>query len=141
MEKLIYAKQATDLQSNEIVQRQIYHYLEMYDFDESLVKMRAKYRHRCDITYQAISKYFPTRISCVKPKGGFFLWISLPEDLNAMELLPKAIKKGVAYVPGDSFYATNPRRNNARLNFSSVTEQDLVHGIELLGSLFHEFCD
>lgn len=141
LEKLVYAKQATDLQSNEIVQQQIYHYLEKYDFDDRLVKMREEYAHRCDIAYQAIVNSFPTKISCVKPKGGFFLWLTLPEEWNAMELLPEAIKKGVAYVPGDCFYATNPRQNNARLNFSSITEQDLIHGIKLLGSLFHEFYD
>lgn len=141
MDKLVFAKQGTDLQSNEITQRQILHYLKIYDFDDRITKMKEEYKHRCDIAYQTIVNYFPKQIICEKPKGGFFLWITLPEELNTMEIFPKAIKKGVAYVPGDYFYATNPRHNDARLNFSSLTEQDLVHGIELLGSLFHEFCD
>lgn len=138
--KLIYAKQATDLQTNEIVQRQIYNYLNIYDFNEHLIEMRKQYKNRCDIACESAGKLFPNSIHFVKPSGGFFLWLDLPDYIDTKELLPQALQKGVAYVPGYSFYANNPKRSNIRINFSSVTEPELIKGIEILGSLFNECC-
>lgn len=138
--KLIYAKQATDLQTNEIVQRQVYNYLNMYNFDEHLSGMRKEYKHRCEIACDLATKFFPKAVHYNQPKGGFFLWLSLPDHIDTRELLPLALKRGVAYVPGTSFYSDKSTHNNIRLNYSSVTEPDLLHGIEILGSLFSGVC-
>lgn len=139
--KLIYAKQATDLQTNEIVQRQINNYLNMYNFDEHLEKIREKYKQRSDIACEVAFESFPSTVNFTKPSGGFFLWLSLPNYVDTRNLLPLAIKRGVAYVPGYSFYPDKSRHNNIRLNYSSVAEVDLIHGIRVLGSLFSEVCD
>lgn len=138
LEKIVYAKQATDLQTNGIVQRQIYTYLEMNDFNRHLLELKKNYKHRCDIAYESICEFFPKKIKCNKPTGGLFLWIEVPEYIDTKILLPEAIKRGVAYVPGYSFYAKNPKHNNLRINFSSVMENDLRYGIKLLGLLLKE---
>ncbi|MNO49118.1 2-aminoadipate transaminase [compost metagenome] len=138
--KLIYAKQATDLQTNEIVQRQVYYYLKMYNFDEHLSGMREKYKHRCKIACDSATAFFPETVHFIKPAGGFFLWLSLPDHIDTKDLLPLAIQRGVAYVPGQSFYSDKSRHNNIRLNYSSAAEPDLVRGIQILGSLFNEVC-
>lgn len=140
LEKLIYAKQATDLQTSEIVQRQIYNYLNMYNFDDHLFEMRKIYKYRCDIACESVSEFFPRQVHYTKPTGGFFLWLNIQDDIDTKDLLKKAIQNGVAYVPGYSFYANRPKCNNMRINFSSVSEENLVRGIEILGSLLNEFC-
>ncbi len=139
--KLIYAKQATDLQTNEIVQRQIYNYLNMYNYDEHLSIIRKQYKKRCDTACEIASEFFPQVVNFIKPTGGFFLWLNLPNHIDTKDLLPIAIKRGVAYVPGYSFYPDKSIHNNIRLNYSSVAEEDLIHGIKVLGSVIKEVCD
>lgn len=138
--KFVYAKQATDLQTNEIIQRQINNYLNLYSFEDHLDKIREKYKQRCDISCEVASEFFPINVNFTKPTGGFFLWLRLPENINTRDLLPLAISKGVAYVPGYSFYSDKSKHNNIRLNYSSVAESDLIRGIKTLGSLFSEVC-
>ena len=62
------------------------------------------------------------------------------EGFNATELLPEATSRGVAYIPGESFYATDPKKNGIRLNFTMVSEEQIVEGIKILGDYFKKFC-
>jgi len=78
-------------------------------------------------------------VSWVKPKGGMFLWIELPEGLDAEALLRCAVQKGVAFVPGSSFYAANPMRNTARLNYTYNTGDRTELGVARLFEAIEEF--
>ena len=140
IEQLIYTKQVTDVQTSAILQRQIYNYLEMYDFDTHLSTLRQKYKERSKIACDSIKKYFPENISFSEPEGGFFLWLTFPDHIDTKKILPEALQRGVAFVPGHSFYTDKSIYNNIRINYSSVTEQDLVKGLEILGSIFKEVC-
>lgn len=133
--KLIYAKQATDLQSNEIIQQQIANYLFNYDFEKHLSKLKNVYKKRCCIACDIIDDIFPKTVKYLHPSGGFFLWLNFPEEFNTKDLLVEAVDRGVAYVPGHSFYPKLVRYNNMRLNYSSMSEEKLIQGLEILGAI------
>ena len=138
IEQLIYAKHATDVQTSSILQRQIYNYLKTGNFDAHLLTIRQKYKRRSKLAYDAIKKYFPVNIDFNEPEGGIFLWITFPDYIDTGKLLFMALERGVAFVPGRLFYADKSTHNNIRINYSSVTVEDLIRGLEILGSLCKE---
>lgn len=99
---------------------------------DNLEKLRHAYRARRDVMIGALEKYFPqgSGYSWNKPRGGMFLWFTAPEQVNLGELLGKAIENGVAYVPGNMFYAdASSGANAARLNFASTPEDKIDEAI------------
>jgi 2-aminoadipate transaminase len=94
------------------------------------------YGKRRDAMLDALEKYFPKGAVWTQPEGGMFLWVTLPETINAGELLPAALKRGVAYVPGEAFHLTGEGKNTVRLNFSNAPPERIEAGIRKLGKLF-----
>ena len=135
MEKLIVAKQASDLHTNYFGQRIIMQYLKDNDINDHIAKIRQAYGSQRDAMVSAIREYFPEETQYTLPEGGMFLWITLPEGLSAMEVFNKAINKKVAFVPGDPFYINKKEVNTLRLNFSSVDQETIKTGIKRLGDL------
>jgi 2-aminoadipate transaminase len=135
MEKLVIAKQASDLHTNYFGQRIIHQYLKDNDIDEHINKIRQAYGRQRDAMVTAIQDYFPAETSFTHPEGGMFLWIILPERLSAMEVFREAIKQKVAFVPGDPFYVNRSNVNTLRLNYSSVDEETIRTGIKRLGNV------
>jgi 2-aminoadipate transaminase len=95
------------------------------------------YRKKRDVMLEAMESSFPREARWNQPKGGLFLWVTLPEKVNSTELLMEAIKRGVAYIPGSNFYVTDTH-NHIRLNYSHPSIQDIVEGINILGDLIKE---
>jgi 2-aminoadipate transaminase len=135
MEKLVIAKQASDLHTNYFGQRIIHQYLKDNDIDEHINTIREAYGRQRDSMVEAIQEFFPKEVACTHPEGGMFLWITLPERLSAMEVFNEAIKKKVAFVPGDPFYVNKKNVNTLRLNYSSVDEETIRTGIKRLGTV------
>ncbi len=138
MDKLIIAKQASDLHTNYFGQRIIMQYLKDNDINEHIAKIRQAYGRQRDAMVSAIREYFPEETQYTQPEGGMFLWITLPEGLSAMEVFNEAINKKVAFVPGDPFYINKKEVNTLRLNFSSVDEETIRKGIKRLGALLKD---
>jgi 2-aminoadipate transaminase len=134
MDKLVTAKQASDLHSNYLSQRMVHRFLTEYDVEEHLNKIRGMYRRQRDVMVHSIDEYFPEGVTCTKPEGGMFLWVTLPEGVSSMELFDLAIKENVAFVPGEAFYADDPEINTMRLNFSNSDEKNIVEGIKRLSN-------
>jgi len=134
MDKLVTAKQASDLHSNYLAQRMVHRFLTEYDIEEHLNKIKSMYRRQRDVMVNSIEKYFPEGVTCTKPEGGMFLWVTLPEGVSSMELFDLAIKENVAFVPGEAFYADDPEINTMRLNFSNSDEKSIVEGIKRLSN-------
>jgi 2-aminoadipate transaminase len=132
-EKLLVAKQASDLHTNYLGQRIIHQYLVDNDLDEHVEKIRSAYGRQREAMIGAIREYFPEGVEFTEPEGGMFLWVKLPPNMSAMALFDKAIEQKVAFVPGEPFYAENPEPNTLRLNFSSVDEDTIREGIRRLG--------
>jgi len=135
MEKLIIAKQASDLHTNYFGQRIILQYLKDNDVDEHIATIRQAYGRQRDAMVTAIKEFFPREATYTEPEGGMFLWITLPKGLSAMEVFKEAIKQKVAFVPGDPFYVNKKDVNTLRLNYSSVDEETIRIGIQRLGNV------
>jgi len=135
MEKLVTAKQASDLHSNYFTQRVVYQYLTDNDVDKHIEKIKAMYRDQRNLMVEMIEEYFPEDVKITRPEGGMFLWVTLPEDLSSLKLFDLAIKENVAFVPGKAFYTDDMGDNTLRLNFSNSSADKIEEGIKRLGSV------
>jgi len=135
MEKLVTAKQASDLHSNYFTQRVVYQYLTDNDVDKHIEKIKAMYRDQRNLMVEMIEEYFPEDVKITRPEGGMFLWVTLPEDLSPLKLFDLAIKENVAFVPGKAFYTDDMGDNTLRLNFSNSSADKIEEGIKRLGSV------
>ena len=132
MDKLVIAKQAADLHSNYVGQRIIYQYLKDTDLDKHISDIKKTYNSQRVAMIESIEKFFPKSVKYTKPVGGMFLWVTLPNNIAATELLNHSIKQKVAFVPGDPFYVGKSNVNTLRLNFSCSDENTIKEGIKRL---------
>jgi 2-aminoadipate transaminase len=138
MEKIIIAKQASDLHSNYFTQRVVYQYLIDNNVDEHIEKIKKMYRSQRNLMVSMIEEHFPENVKYTKPEGGMFLWVTLPEGLSSMDLFEIAIKENVAFVPGKAFFTDGSGDNTLRLNFSNSNEEKIEEGIKRLGKAIYE---
>ncbi|ACP36172.1 aminotransferase class I and II [Sulfolobus islandicus L.S.2.15] len=99
----------------------------------NLPKIRRVYKEKRDVILEAIETYFPKDARWTRPVGGMFVFAWLPEKIDTTKMLEKALQRGVAYVPGSSFYADYSGKNTMRINFSFPKKEELVEGIRRLG--------
>lgn len=138
LEKLIVAKQASDLHSNVLSQHLIYRYLKDNDIDAQVKKIVEMYRIRREAMVEALDTYMPKSVRYTKPEGGMFLWITLPHGLSSMGLFNKAAAKKVVFVPGDPFYTEGENHPTCRLNFTNSNPDDIRIGIQRLAEAIEE---
>ena len=138
LSKFITCKENSDLQTSTIGQREVSKYIDMYDLDEHVEKIKATYKKRRDLMMDCMKKEFPKGVIFTYPHGGLFTWVQLPEQLNAKELMAKCVENNVAYVPGGPFFPSGDKQNYFRLNYSSSTEDKIVEGIKRLGNVLKE---
>lgn len=139
MENYLVLKSAADLSSSAIAQRQMTYYLEHFDLDAHITKISAIYQKRRDVMLDIIAQEFPEEVSYVVPKGGLFIWMTLPEGKDSRELLRRAYAEKVAFIPGGSFYPSGVKNNELRLNFSNMSEDDIRKGMTILGKLTRDY--
>jgi 2-aminoadipate transaminase len=139
IQKYVLVKQGADLQCNTIAQMEIAKYLELYDIDEHIAKIREVYRRRRDITVKTMEEEFPPGVTFTRPQGGLFAWIELPKSVNARDVLIKSLEKNVAFVPGGSFFPNGGKENTFRINFSNMPEDRIVEGLKYLAEVLREF--
>lgn len=133
-------KEGWDLQCNQFCQVQAVEYIQSFDFEAHIKKIQQRYKSKCNLMLEQMSKEFPENVSFTRPEGGMFIWVTLPEHLDAGTFLDIALEKGVAYVPGEFFYADEGPKNTLRMNFTTVSEEKIVEGIKLLGQALHGVC-
>jgi 2-aminoadipate transaminase len=139
MEKLIVAKQASDLHSNYLSQRIVHQYLLDNDIDQHISEIRKIYGEQRDCMVQTMQEQFPENVSFTRPEGGMFIWVTLPEEMSSIDLFHRAIKEKVAFVPGQAFYADGGGRNTMRLNYSNCDRERIVEGITRLARAISEW--
>lgn len=132
------AKQANDLHSNSLSQQALYHFCTGFDMDGHINRLIAEYETRMNVMYRCLEEANLPGLKFTKPKGGMFFWVELDEHVNTTLLLPEAVSRGVAYVPGEPFFATLPKANTLRLNFSHPTIEQIESGISVMTGLFKE---
>ncbi len=132
------AKQASDLHSNIFGQYLISDYLWNNDLDKHISKIKKLYKSQAQAMVNAMEKYFPKEIKFTRPKGGMFSWVTLQQGKSAIKLFEKAIKKNVAFVPGDPFYVGINNVNTLRLNYTNADSQTIEEGIKRLSEALGE---
>jgi 2-aminoadipate transaminase len=139
MPKLLQAKQAADLHSPSFNQRMVSEVLKDGFLDRHVPTIRALYKAQCHAMLEALAQEMAgLDVVWNSPDGGMFLWVRLPEGMNAVELLPKAVDKGVAFVPGAAFYATEADPRTLRLSFVTASEEQIHIGIAALAQAIRE---
>ena len=129
----IKAKQSTDLHSNNLSQYMLYHYFTHNNIDEHLAKIRAAYKMQCDSMKEMIRKHLPREVGMTSPQGGMFLWLTLPDSMSSEDLIGSCIEKGVAFVPGRSFFTSGGGEQHIRMNFSNSDPETIEKGIKIMG--------
>ena len=138
IEKICLAKQTADLCSSSLGQRLAYRLsLEGY-VDRHVKRLVGLYRQKRDAMLASMEQYFPDDISFSRPKGGFFVWVTFPEDVSARQVLIKAIERKVAFVDGAGFFVNGNGKNTARFAFSEASPEKIIQGITILGEVLHE---
>lgn len=133
-QKLLVAKQASDLHTCNFTQSILHRFLCDYDLDKHISKIRRAYGAQCQAMLNSIEETFPSEVSYTRPEGGMFLWGRLPDGMSSMALFDEAVKQDVVFVPGDPFYTTIKTRSDFRLNFSCVDEKTAEEGIKRLAA-------
>lgn len=128
------AKQSVDLQSNNLSQHIIYHFLVNNDIDQHLKTIRNAYARQCALMQQLIERYMPHNVHYTKPRGGMFLWLKLPYKIDAYELVERTMKQNVVFVPGSSFFVSANGQSNIRMNFSNASDDKMEEGIRIMAS-------
>ena len=136
--KFELAKQAADLDTGELDQRVVYEAVRRGVLDRQLPLLRAHYQHKRDVMIDALHKELGRTISGPDPFGGFFLWGTLPQAIDADALIPRAVDHGVTYVAGDAFFVNGQGQHNMRLCFSAPTPDRIREGIARLASAIRE---
>lgn len=130
--KLVHAKQATDLHTSTFIQMIVHDIIRRGILKAHSRQIRKVYGERCRVMMEAMEQYFPKGVKWTKPQGGLFMWVELPENLDAWNLLEQAEKERVAFVPGSVFFPDESGRNTMRLNFSNSTPDKIREGIKRL---------
>ncbi|MBJ6760572.1 PLP-dependent aminotransferase family protein [Myxococcaceae bacterium JPH2] len=135
---LTIAKQATDLHTATLAQRATARLLARFDYAGHLSALRPVYGERATAMMTALERHMPAGTRWTRPEGGMFLWVELPRGLDAAALLPKALDQKVAFVPGAPFFATQPRTEFMRLNYSNRSPEFIAEGMRRLGAVIAE---
>ena len=130
--KLLQAKQAADLHSPGFNQRLVAEVMKDGFLDRHVPTIRALYKSQRDAMLAAMQREMPEGVEWNTPAGGMFLWVRLPEGMNAIELLPQAVERNVAFVPGWAFYADKADTRTLRLSFVTASVAQIDTGIAAL---------
>lgn len=133
--KLTLIKQGADLHVPQINQM-VMHRVVSQIFLQQCHEVRSVYRLKRDAMLSALGRFMPGGVTWARPEGGMFVWLTLPETLDGVELLSRALDTvNVAFVPGSAFYARDPRGNTLRLNYSRPSLEDIEAGVKRLASV------
>ena len=138
LEKINLGKQAADLCTSTLSQLMVQAYFEQSrwrDYVESLTEL---YRDRRDTMLDALAEFFPREAEWTRPQGGMFIWATLPDFIDTTDLLARALRENVAFVPGSGAYLDGRGRSSMRLNFSASDGDDIREGIRRIGEVIKE---
>ncbi|CAN5626347.1 PLP-dependent aminotransferase family protein [soil metagenome] len=138
LEKARQAKKGADLGPSNLSQVITVAYFRSGEWLGYLDRLKVSYRQRRDAMLDALSEFMPGDVRWSNPEGGFFVWLTLPEGLDATELVPEALERNVVYVPGADFYPEGSVRNGLRLSYSFAGPAQVRRGVQLLAGVIRE---
>jgi 2-aminoadipate transaminase len=138
LEKINLGKQAADLCTSTLSQLMLQAYFQESRWRDYVDSLTAIYRARRDTMLDALAEYFPPQAEWTRPAGGLFVWATLPDFIDTTDLLARALRDNVAFVPGEQAYMDGRGRNAMRLNFSASGEDSIREGIRRIGKVVAE---
>jgi 2-aminoadipate transaminase len=138
LEKINLGKQAADLCSSTLSQLMVQAYFQEARWRDYIDFVAERYRARRDTMLDALAEHFPAQAEWTHPQGGLFIWATLPDFIDTTDLLARALRENVAFVPGAAAYLDGRGHNAMRLNFSAVDEADIREGIRRIGKVVAE---
>lgn len=139
--KMSVAKQFTDVATNSLAQYVLLEFVRRGFLDESIAHNRIHYQAKRDVMLQQLDLHFPKQVSWNRPSGGFFVFMRLPEGLDAQELLNEALEQDVAFVAGGPFFVDDSGENSLRLSYAQASEEDIEVAVARLGRLLRRRLD
>jgi 2-aminoadipate transaminase len=135
-QQFVMAKQGSDLQTNALAQTMAYEFMRRGWLPAQIQRIRETYLARRNAMCEAIASYFPQDVQYTQPEGGLFLWVTLPGQIDTIQLAKEAIQEHkVAFVPGSPFFVDGGGQNTLRLSFASVPPATIDEGIKRLGTV------
>ncbi len=138
LEKLNLGKQGADLCSSSLAQHFVAAYFAQRDWRAYLDKLRVLYRRRRDVMLDALERFLPHEATYTRPEGGLFIWARLPDYIDTTDLLARALREHVAFVPGRAAYLDGRGGSEMRLNFSGVSDDQIREGVRRIGKVVSE---
>jgi 2-aminoadipate transaminase len=135
MEKIVLGKQATDLCTSTLTQYFVREYFAEGRWRNYIADLVEIYRGRRDTMLAALREHFPVEATWTEPDGGLFVWATLPDYIDTGDLLAKALRANVAFVPGQAAYIDERGGSSMRLNFSGVDDDEIREGIRRIGKV------
>lgn len=137
--KLLQAKQAADLHTPSFNQRLVSEVIKNGFLDRHVPTIRQLYKEQCQAMVAALEQEMQgLGVTWNRPDGGMFLWLRLPEGMSALQLLPRAVERNVAFVPGAAFYADQPDDRTLRLSFVTASQGQIRTAIAALAAAIRE---
>jgi GntR family transcriptional regulator/MocR family aminotransferase len=131
--RLTALKQNSDITTSPLLQSALWDFCRRKRYEAHLEKVRPIYRERRDRVVAALQESFPEGTTWTTPQGGLFLWVRLPEAVDATELLFQVRQQGVVFSRGHLFYVDGPERNTLRLSYGHVTLEQIETGLRIIG--------
>jgi 2-aminoadipate transaminase len=141
LEKINLGKAASDLCTSTLSQLMVHAYFEEARWRDYVEALTELYRDRRDTMLDALAEFFPREAEWTRPQGGMFIWATLPEFIDTTDLLARALRENVAFVPGSGAYLDGRGRSSMRLNFSASDGDDIREGIRRIGEVIKEQVD
>jgi 2-aminoadipate transaminase len=138
MEKVVLGKQAADLCTSTLTQYFVREYFAEGHWRAYVADLCEIYRERRDAMLEALARFFPSQARWSEPTGGLFLWATLPDYIDTTDLLAKALRDNVAFVPGAAAYTDGRGGSSMRLNFSASDADEIREGIRRIGAVVTE---
>jgi 2-aminoadipate transaminase len=133
--RLTLVKQFVDVCTNVLGQAIVYEFIRRGWLRERLGMLITHYREKRDFMLDQLRRHFPEEVSWNRPQGGFFVWVRLPEQIDAADLLNEAIDHQVVFVAGSAFFVDGSGQNTLRLSYSQASKADIEGAVAELGRL------
>jgi Transcriptional regulators containing a DNA-binding HTH domain and an aminotransferase domain (MocR family) and their eukaryotic orthologs len=137
-EKLVIASESSILCPSNFSQMAIASYLANQPWREQIASFCALYKVRRDAMLSALDAYFPKAATWTKPAGGFYVWVTLPPEIDTKAMVPRAIAAKVAYVPGTAFFADGFGSWSLRLSYCYPTPERITQGVMALSKVVEQ---
>jgi 2-aminoadipate transaminase len=134
-EKLVLAQESATLCPPVFSQYAVSAYLATHDWQGQIKQFQETYRERRDAMLEALADHLPPQATWTQPAGGFYVWLTLPEGLDAKAMLPRAVTERVAYVPGTAFYADGFGSRCMRLSYCHPSPERIREGVRRLAAV------